>query len=166
MKIKFTNYDDGIHHFEFLENVNDLNIDERYYGKLKIDCKMDKSQHQIVIDCDLNLNAKLTCDRCVSDFERTYSNHFQNIYFTTFENDNTDETGIYYISPNEDKINLSNDVADILNLSLPMKIICSDECKGLCTSCGQSLNDSECNCNKSIENPVWEQLKKLKENHN
>lgn len=163
MKIKFTNYDDGIHQFEFLENVSDLNLDERYFGQLKINCKMDKSQHQIVIDCDLNCSAKLTCDRCVSDFERTYSDYFQNIYFTTHEDGKTDEAGIYYVSTNEDKIDLSDDITETINLSLPMKILCSDECKGLCPSCGQSLNESECNCDAIIENPIWD---KLKENLN
>ena len=43
MKIKFTNYDEGIHHFDFLEDVNDLNLEERFFGELKINCKMDKS---------------------------------------------------------------------------------------------------------------------------
>ena len=80
MKIKFTNYDDGIHHFEFLENVDELNLDERFLGKLKIECRMDKSHHQIVVDCDIDFDSELTCDRCMSEFERTYTEHFQNIY--------------------------------------------------------------------------------------
>lgn len=166
MKIKFTNYDDGIHHFEFLENADDLNLDERFFGKLKINCKMDKSQHQIVVDCDLNFVAKLTCDRCVSEFERTFPEHFQNIYFTNYENENADDPGIYYLAPNEDKIDLSSDVEEILKVSLPMKILCNEECKGLCSTCGQNLSESECNCKDNIENPIWVQLKKLKKNLN
>ena len=166
MKIKFTNYDDGIHHFDFLENVDDPNLDERFSGKLKINCKMDKSHHQIVIDCDIHFNAELTCDRCMATFERAYSEHLQSIYFNTYDNENVSEEdpGIYFLSPNEDKIDISNDVIDTMNLSLPMKVLCSDECKGLCSMCGQSLNEAECNCDTSVENPVWDKLKKLKEN--
>lgn len=166
MKIKFTNYDDGIHHFEFLENVDNLNLNERFFGKLKINCKMDKSHHQIVIDCDINLTAELTCDRCMTEFERDYSEHFQSIYFNTYGNDNAneDELGIYFLSPNEDKIDIATDVTETMNLALPMKVLCTDECKGLCSVCGQSLNEVECNCDTNVENPVWEKLKELKEN--
>ncbi|MEN8192576.1 MAG: DUF177 domain-containing protein [Bacteroidota bacterium] len=167
MNIKFTNYDDGIHHFEFFKNIDDLDLDDRFVGELKLNCKMDKSHHQIIIDCDLNFNTNLTCDRCITDFEKIYSDHFQNIYFISFEKDSdekTEQPGIYYLSHHEDKIDLSNDVNEIIKLSLPMKVLCNDECKGLCPNCGKNLNENECNCKTNVENPVWEELKKIKKN--
>lgn len=168
MKIKFTNYDDGIHHFEFLKDVDDLDLDDRFFGKLKVECKLDKSHRQMIIDCDVNFSANLTCDRCITEFERSFSEHFQNIYFIVYESDeaSADNSGIHYLSPKDDKIDLSEDVTEILKLSLPMKILCSDECKGLCPVCGKDLNESECDCNTEVENPVWEKLKELKSNLN
>lgn len=47
-------------------------------------------------------------------------------------------------------------------LSLPMKQLCSDECKGLCPICGNNLNERECGCKKKKNiNPQMEVLKKL-----
>lgn len=44
------------------------------------------------------------------------------------------------------------DITDILleqvSLEVPMKILCSDDCKGLCPMCGTNLNISTCNCKK------------------
>jgi len=168
MKIKFTNYDEGIHHFDFLEDVNDLNLEERFFGELKINCKMDKSHHQIIIGCDLEFDIKLTCDRCMSEFERTNSEHFQSIYFATYENEDVsdDDPGIHFLSPNEDTIDILNDVSETMNLSVPMKVLCTAECKGLCSVCGQNKNELDCKCDANIENPVWEKLKKIKKNLN
>ena len=38
-------------------------------------------------------------------------------------------------------------LSDLL-LELPTKLLCKDDCKGLCPVCGCDLNESECNCQK------------------
>lgn len=48
-------------------------------------------------------------------------------------------------------------------LSIPIKPICSEECKGLCTVCGQDLNQAECDCDQEMIDP---RLAKLKEFYN
>ena len=31
---------------------------------------------------------------------------------------------------------------------LPTKVLCREDCKGLCPSCGKDLNEGECDCSK------------------
>ncbi len=168
MKIKFTNFNDGIHHFDFIEKIGDLDLDEKFQRELRLSCKMDKSHHQIIINCDVDFETSLVCDRCTSKFNRPFSKQFQSIYFTIYESGKevTEDPGVYYLSPTEDKIDLLNDVKEIMNLAIPMKVLCSEDCKGLCPNCGNNLNHVECNCENDVENPVWEPLKKLKGNLN
>ena len=33
-------------------------------------------------------------------------------------------------------------------INLPMRQLCSEECKGLCPTCGQNLNEGKCRCNR------------------
>jgi uncharacterized protein len=47
-----------------------------------------------------------------------------------------------------------------------MKKLCSEDCKGLCPSCGKNLNDGPCNCAEEIIDPRWELLQKLKTKNN
>lgn len=58
------------------------------------------------------------------------------------------------------------DVAEILQeqlyLALPGKVVCSDECRGLCPGCGGSLNRGECSCAESPPESPFAVLKKLK----
>ena len=46
------------------------------------------------------------------------------------------------------KIDLERTAYDALVLALPTKILCQEDCRGLCPSCGKNLNDGDCGCNK------------------
>ncbi|MCX6168019.1 MAG: hypothetical protein NTX65_01665 [Ignavibacteriales bacterium] len=53
MIIKYTTFSDGIHNFQLSAPVKKLGLEELFFGNVEVDCKMDKSHHQIVLDCDL-----------------------------------------------------------------------------------------------------------------
>ena len=38
-------------------------------------------------------------------------------------------------------------------LHWPMKILCKDDCKGLCSKCGADLNYEECGCDRTVLDP-------------
>ena len=43
-------------------------------------------------------------------------------------------------------------------MALPIKPLCSEECKGLCPRCGHNLNEEQCKCPKDEENPAFAEL--------
>ena len=57
-------------------------------------------------------------------------------------------------------------IGDILHeqvlLALPMKALCTVDCKGLCPSCGTNLNVKSCNCRKENFNPNLDALLEIK----
>jgi uncharacterized protein len=44
-------------------------------------------------------------------------------------------------------------------LSLPLKILCHEDCKGLCPICGQNKNKSSCSCTDESTDQRWTPLK-------
>jgi uncharacterized protein len=48
-------------------------------------------------------------------------------------------------------------------LSLPMKVICQSDCRGLCPSCGANLNHEECRCERHSSDPRLAPLARLKQ---
>lgn len=166
MLIKFTNLHVGIHELKFEKDVNELQLGDQFVDNLILDCKLDKSQHQIVVNCNLTIFAQLNCDRCNSDFTKDLNSEFTLTYL--FEKEDVDNTdlNVKYLSLTDDKIDLTEDVIDYAKLSLPMKKLCLEDCKGLCVKCGTNLNQNNCGCNEDIENPVWEPLLKLKDKLN
>ena len=62
---------------------------------------------------------------------------------------------------NKDTADLSDDIRQNIMLNLPMKLLCDKSCKGLCSNCGSNLNEKQCDCKNSTDDPRWEALKKL-----
>ena len=66
-----------------------------------------------------------------------------------------------YFNKSDDYINLKNILGDLIALAEPIKTLCSNECSGLCPTCGIEKNNS-CNCNGHSNNDAWKKLKDLK----
>ncbi|PIQ08883.1 MAG: hypothetical protein COW71_09370 [Ignavibacteriales bacterium CG18_big_fil_WC_8_21_14_2_50_31_20] len=164
MLIKFNNFKNGIHPFTFETKVEELGIQDNFIGKVLLNCEMDKSSTQIVINCNLIVNAKQVCDRCLFEFETEFKSNFKNIYFITHSksDEQEDDNGIYYLSPDDDKIDLTNDAIENAVLTIPMKVLCKEDCKGICLVCGVNKNETDCNCAIDTGSSVWEPLLKLK----
>ena len=49
-------------------------------------------------------------------------------------------------------------------LELPIRFLCREDCKGLCSVCGADLNEKDCGCPEKEPDPRWQGLKKLLRN--
>jgi len=164
--LKHSNFSEGVHYFEMMKSCTEIGLAEPFVGDVLLKCKLDRSVYQIIIDCDLEVNAEFVCDRCAEEIESTLENHFQNVYIFGKESSEESEDNIAFLHADTDKIDLTESVIEFANLAIPMKILCKDECKGLCFSCGKNLNVSKCKCKISSANNVWEPLKQLKKKLN
>ncbi|MBR6102294.1 MAG: DUF177 domain-containing protein [Ruminococcus sp.] len=80
------------------------------------------------------------CDRCLAEFEREYRYEFSHICVR----DSSTNDELIVVSDNALDLN-ELAVSDSL-LELPTKILCREDCKGMCFVCGQNLNEGECSC--------------------
>jgi uncharacterized protein len=61
-------------------------------------------------------------------------------------------------------IDLDPIVREQVLLALPVSVLCKDDCKGLCSVCGQDLNEAECGCERKVVDPRLAVLKSIKLN--
>lgn len=66
-----------------------------------------------------------------------------------------------YILLENDNFNVTSYVHQEISLNLPIRILCKDDCHGLCVSCGANLNKKQCDCVSDVIDPRFENLKKL-----
>ncbi len=136
---------------------------EEFIGDVTLECLMDKSASQIVLNCDISGKGNFLCDRCNEEYDQELKNQFQVIYFfSKTEVAEEEDSNIKYLPSNVDKIYLDEDVREYSFLSIPMKKLCKVDCKGLCSSCGTNLNIAKCSCKSDNYNPVWDKLSKLR----
>lgn len=56
-------------------------------------------------------------------------------------------------------------IVEQIELGLPMKPLCREDCAGLCPHCGQDWNEGRCSCVHEKVDPRWAALAMLKEPH-
>ena len=62
----------------------------------------------------------------------------------------------------DDQIDLAQLVREQIYLTLPMKPLHREDCKGLCPQCGANLNETTCDCQPGWEDPRLAPLRELK----
>jgi uncharacterized protein len=48
------------------------------------------------------------------------------------------------------EIDIGDDVRQEIIVDIPAKILCQDDCRGLCSGCGADLNNEKCQCDEII----------------
>ena len=164
IKIRVSNLSNGIYDYIFEGPVSAIEIDEPYSGVYKTNVALSKFDNQIILDAATDIPAVLTCDRCSSEFRTVITSSYRIIYLFSHKSDNdeSERNEFVFVHPETDKIDLSQDIRDYALLALPMKKLCSEDCKGLCPKCGKNLNEGPCDCREETMDPRWEPLQKLK----
>ena len=132
---------------------------------LAFDIVKDKAHFQLIGTVKTTL--ELPCSRCVepfllpveNSFDLRYQPHAVNTGEGEREIEEDDLTTAFY---ENDQIDLRELMREQFYLALPMKPLCRDDCKGLCTICGTNLNRGTCDCKREWEDPRLAVLKTLK----
>ncbi len=164
MFIKISSLKDGTYNYQFREPISEANLAEPFYGELKADYRLSKLGNQIVLDGKVSVSVKFVCDRCLTIYDEPIKTNYQMVYILEESPDDLDERkiNIQYLPLETDKIYLSDDIRDYSVLAVPMKKLCKEDCKGLCSRCGKNLNDGKCDCNTEEIDERWRPLLELK----
>jgi uncharacterized protein len=163
MKIKIANLGLGQHTMTFNGKVEELHLDAQLSGGYTLNLEIEKSVHQLVLQAKAEMQAALVCDRCGIDYTLPLTFQFSIVYLYKEPIAGFDDPNVNYISPDTVFIDISRDIYDYAMLAIPMKSLCSEECKGLCPKCGTDLNTGSCSCTQDEEgkNSPFADLKKL-----
>lgn len=85
----------------------------------------------------------VTCDRCLRETEQDFA--FESNYTVVRRLDSEEDADQYVIAQAECIDPEEIAVTDLL-LQLPTKMLCREDCKGLCPVCGCDRNETDCNC--------------------
>ena len=101
-----------------------------------------------------------TCDRCASPFDREIDLPIDVVLVTEMANEENEDEWVFPLEG--DSADLDDIVRTVFVLNLDSKLLCKEDCKGLCHRCGKNLNDGPCNCQKELD-PRFAALKQLLE---
>lgn len=97
------------------------------------------------IQADLQVPVRFVCDRCGTSFVRNLNAVADGEYSEVEEYESPTEIEMEYKIVSN-RIDIEPLVRDAILESMPMTVLCSENCKGLCPNCGENLNISTCRC--------------------
>ena len=98
------------------------------------------------------------CDRCAAEFDRDMELPIDAVLVTELANEENEDEWVFTLEG--DSADLDDIIRTVFVLNMDSKLLCSDDCKGLCCGCGKNLNFETCSCEKEID-PRLAALKQL-----
>lgn len=109
-----------------------------------LDLTIIKSENLFFLRGKIEEELELFCSRCLEP----YLYHESIEIFHRLQEDEDLEVDEFQII--NETFRPYDMVKELIDLNLPMKPLCSENCKGLCPLCGENLNFGPCNCKKII----------------
>lgn len=91
----------------------------------------------------------LHCDRCLAPVQRPVHETVDEIFMLS-----PAEGEAYAYDRETKRISLDQMIYDVLSVDIPLQVLCSDTCEGLCPQCGKNLNEGPCDCSADDDHAI------------
>ncbi len=112
----------------------------------------------LLLTAELSTTLHCVCDRCATSFLRDYTQKVEAVLVTELAHEENEDDRTFLLQG--DDADLEDIMTTAFVLNMDAKMLCSEDCKGLCSSCGKNLNEGKCDCTKELD-PRLAVLKQL-----
>ena len=135
--------------FHFETDLSDLPFGSGYPVKdpVVVDGEVCNQAGVLVLSFRAHTTLHCVCDRCAKEFARPQSVSYQ--CYLAEERESEESEDIVLLENSE--VDLDGLARTAFILGMDTKMLCSEDCKGLCFRCGANLNDGPCACKKEID---------------
>lgn len=169
MKIEIRQIKPDGSEFHFSESTEELEISVegvKFPSPIEVDVTATLTGDEIIFQGEAYTEVEIECSRCLEIFDLLVETRLQFVVqmLDTPQELSSDNEDFEVIPKNQMMLDISQRVREGILLALPLKPLCSEDCKGLCPMCGINLNESECDCLPDKTDERWDALKKLFDN--
>jgi len=169
MRIELENLEGGKGDFAHVYQPEDLNpVDERISlsGPATVSGKVRLAGNQVFVNGHVETRAQVECDRCLQPVEIPVNTDFALEYVTGSEYEaaravELTEAEMSIAVFDGEVIDIDEIVKEQVVLTVPTRMLCREDCKGICPECGADRNSGDCSCSTNDIDPRWAALKKL-----
>ena len=139
-------------------NLEPLNFEGEVidiFEPVKVEGEVYSQEGVVILNASIKTELKMHCSRCLDTFIYPIDIDIEERFTNNNELENEE-----VIFVEGDSLDIPLIVENSIISTLPIKRLCKEECKGLCTTCGKNMNIEKCNCD---DYEVDIRLAKLKE---
>jgi uncharacterized protein len=170
MRIELENLEGGKGDFAHVYNPDELNpVDERVKltAPATVNGKIRLAGNEVFVNGHVDTRAQVECDRCLKLIELPVNADFELEYITGSEYETSavaelTEAEMSVAVFDGEALDIDEIVKEQILLAVPTRMLCREDCKGICPQCGVDRNTGECNCETKEIDPRWAALKNLK----
>jgi uncharacterized protein len=136
-------------------------------GDVELDLTLEAVSGGILVRGGLRATARGTCARCLTDTRQRWDVEVAELHrsVAAVEEDEgeVDEDLDYLLVESDTQLELDRMVRDALVVGQPVRVLCRDDCAGLCVQCGADRNTEPCaHATDAPVDPRWEALRGLR----
>ncbi|MBI3616994.1 MAG: DUF177 domain-containing protein [Candidatus Omnitrophica bacterium] len=102
-----------------------------FIAPLDVQAKVNRVNNTVLAKTKVHGKYRSVCARCLAGIERDWNGNF----LLDFSVDKQTEA-----------VELDEDIRQEVLLNVPLRVLCKEDCKGICPGCGADLNNEECKC--------------------
>jgi len=169
MRIELEHLEGSKGDFAHVYQPDELNpVDERVslIAPAAVNGKVRLSGNEVFVNGHVDARVQVECDRCLKPVELPINVDFTLEYISGSEYESSqtaalteDEMSVSVFDG--EAIEVDEIVKEQVLLAVPTRMLCREDCKGICPECGKDLNAGECKCVKDDIDPRWAALKNL-----
>ncbi len=115
-------------------------------------CLNNDSNRRLLISGNTSVEVTIPCDRCLEEVNVILDLVIEKVIpISDGHLVAEDDEELLFIC--EDELDVDRLVFDEILVNWPTKVLCKDDCKGLCPVCGQNLNQRDCGCDRQVIDP-------------
>ena len=140
-----------------------------FSGPVQVRVNLSRSGRVILVKSRVEARVKCICARCLDPFALTLTSEIRTSLrpkpdprLATPEEVELSREDLETDFYEGEEVNLSPLVQDQVLLTLPPKVICREDCRGLCQRCGKNLNRETCQCSGAEVDPRLASLKNFR----
>ena len=137
----------GTAHFDLKEDFKAFQSELEgvdFVAPVHVQLQVDNTGKSLLVKGTIDTEIAAQCGRCLEAFRYSVHQIYEDEWvYVTQATEEQKETALVF---QKDEIDLTERILEQIVLALPMRFICSSECKGLCPVCGVNKNVKSCEC--------------------
>ena len=136
MKVRFNEIpDEGLKLEEMIdpETMDLQTVELKFTTPVSVSATFSREWDVIRVGVEASGQLESVCSRCLEAIIGSYDRKFD----------------LDYSIKEKSEVDITADVRQEILLSYPVKFVCKEQCKGICSQCGGDLNSGPCACSRS-----------------
>ena len=129
-------------------NGEDVGVDIEIAEPVSVKGKIENISGYVHLEASICCSYKSSCARCLAPVNSVLTTEIDKAVCNAgvLEDEEAEDVVTNYLIIEKNELDLDEICIEEIMFALPFRVLCKEDCKGLCSKCGKNLNEGDCGC--------------------